>query len=86
MKTTISHWLPIFTFCPVNSLPDLIYVEVTFEYEFVELYAVRKRLKKALQFKKMFMEDIASEVRRMFPTSTKVVVRLPFNKHVVTIG
>ena len=79
---TITHWLPIVTFCPVNNLPDLIYVSITFE-DFQELYEVRRKIKRAAQFKKMFMEDICTMVYDMYPTALEVQVRLVFSKHTV---
>lgn len=80
---TITHWLPIMTFCPVNNLPDFIFIEVEF-HEFAELYAVRKQLKK-FKYKKLFMEDIAKQVYEEFPSCACVTVRLMFNKHIVKI-
>ena len=47
----ISHWLPIITICPVNKLPDFIYVTIEFEDTFEELYQVRKTLFKHLWWK-----------------------------------
>ena len=31
MFIVVRHWLPIITFCPVNHLPDLVYVSVEFK-------------------------------------------------------
>ncbi len=81
MKLIITHWLPILTFCPVNKLPDLIYVELEF-HRFAELYAVRKKVRKLLQGKTIFMEDAAKLVLEAFPVE-RVTVRLMFNKHIV---
>lgn len=83
-STVIRHWLPIITFCPVNGLPDLIYVSVEFS-DFVELYAVRKKIRKFAMWKKMYMEGIAEEVRLMFPEASKITVQLAFGRHVVKI-
>ena len=83
-STVIRHWLPIITFCPVNGLPDVIYISVEFT-EFTELYAVRKKIRKATMWKKMFMEDISEVVRKLFPESVKITVRLAFDRHVVKI-
>jgi hypothetical protein len=80
----IRHWLPIVTFCPVNRLPDLIYISVTFSNEFQELYQVRRRIKKVAQWKLMFMEDIANTVLSEFPTAKAVHLNLLFNRHSVT--
>lgn len=79
----IRHWLPILTFCPENNLPDLIYITVEFN-KFAELYAVRKKVRKLISKKKMYMEDIAKAVSDEFNTATCVTVRLVFNRHVVT--
>lgn len=85
MTTTIRHWLPILTFCPVNDLPDLVYITVEFRDTFVELYEARKKIRKAVNGKKMFMEDIAKLVADKYPQSCRVQVRLAFDRHVVTI-
>lgn len=85
LHLTITHWFPIITFCPVNKLPDFIFVKVTFN-TFKELYAVRKELKKAFNFRCMFMEDVALEVAERFPDSEQVEVHLAFSKHIVKIS
>ena len=82
---TITHWLPILTFCPVNKLPDFIFVEVTFVDTFAELYGVRSKIRKLVSKKLMFMEDIAKMVFDEFPEANTVKVRLMFNKHIVEI-
>lgn len=82
---THRHWLPIITFCPVNNLPDLIYVTVVFQNKFVELYKLRKNIRRAVSMRKMFMEDIADLISDMYPSAIKVEVRLAFNRHVVTV-
>mgnify|MGYP006982982209 CR=1 FL=1 len=81
----IRHWLPIVTFCPVNNLPDLIYVTLEFDdNELHELYDLRKQVRRLTSMKKMFMEDIAQLLfNELAPDS--VTVRLAFNRHVVTI-
>lgn len=82
---TIRHWLPIVTICPVNALPDFIYVSVTFENEFVELYQVRKEIVKLVRGSIAFMEDIAQKVFEHFNQAKSVEVRLMFSRHVVTL-
>lgn len=83
-RVTITHWLPAVTFCPVNNLPDLLYVEVEFDgATFVELYGARKKIKSLIQWKKCFMEEVAGIVHAAFPDALKVTVRLAFNKHIV---
>jgi hypothetical protein len=79
------------TFCPVNSLPDLIYVSVDFddvglERTFVELYAVRKKIRKLVSGKKMFMEDVADLLYKELVGCTSVTVTLMFGRHVVIVG
>lgn len=82
---TIRHWLPILTFCPVNNLPDLLYVSVTFDDGLLhELYDVRKRMKKILSMQNMFMEVCAQKIAEEFPDASEVTVRLAFSRHVVT--
>ena len=84
LKTSlITHWLPIATFCPVNNLPDLIFVEMTVQNEFVELYSARRIIRKILSGKTIFMEEVAELVLNAFPQAKSVKVRLMFNKHVV---
>jgi hypothetical protein len=90
-RTTIRHWLPIVTFCPVNNLPDLIYVSVDFddeglERQFVELYAIRKRIRKLVSWKKMFMEDVADLLFRELVGCSSVTVTLFLNRHIVIKG
>lgn len=82
-SVTLSHWLPLVTFCPVNNMPDLLYVYVTHENVFVELYAARKKLRKAVQWKNCFMEDVAALVCEAFPEASRVEVRLMTGRHVV---
>jgi hypothetical protein len=83
-RVRIRHWLPIVTFCPVNHLPDLVWIEVEFANEFQELYAVRRRVRKIAAWRKMFMEDVAQAVYFAFPTCKSVTVRLALDRHVVT--
>jgi hypothetical protein len=83
--TKVSHWLPIITRCPVNNMPDVIYVYLTFD-QFEELYAVRKELHRLLQGKKMFMEDIAQLMLDRYPTAIEAEVRLLTGRHVVIIS
>lgn len=85
ITVTVRHWLPIVTICPVNNLPDLIYISVTHVNRFAELYKVRRHIKKVASFKRMFMEDIGKQVLEEFPDATEVSVRLAFNRHVVTL-
>ena len=77
------HWLPILTFCPVNGLPDLIYITLEFDdSKLRDLYKVRKQVRKLVSMKKMYMEDVARRVSDEFPEAI-VTVRLAFNRHVV---
>lgn len=87
--TLIRHWFPIVTFCPVNGLPDLIYV--TLEYyddsedaEVHELYEIRRRVRKLISWRKAFMEDIASLLAIEFQDAD-ITVRLAFNRHEVKL-
>lgn len=81
---TIRHWLPIVTFCPVNKLPDLVYISVTFEGDEInELYAVRREVRRLIGGKRLYMEDIAELVLMEFPNASEVRVALAFNRHIV---
>jgi hypothetical protein len=62
-----------------------LYVTVEFEDHFLELYAVRKAIRKLLSGKTMFMEHAAVAVARLYPQSCKVTVRLACSRHVVSI-
>lgn len=83
--TRITHWLPIITFCPVNKLPDLIFVSIEFDH-FMELYSVRRQIKGILQFKCLFMEDCAEVLATAFPTASFIEVSLIFNRHTVKLS
>ena len=83
---SITHWLPIITFCPVNKLPDLIYVTVTFKNTFRELYAVRKQIRAIASRKLRFMEDIAWDIAFEFPEAIEVKVQLVTGRHIVIIS
>lgn len=85
MLVTVRHWLPILTFCPVNNLPDLVYVSVSFNNEFKELYEVRQKVREIIGFRKEFMETLAIDIMEEFPTATKVELRLLFDRHHITI-
>lgn len=81
----ISHWFPIVTFCPVNKLPDFLYITLGFTDEFVELYEVRKHMRGAIQGQLIFMEDVALLLATEFPTATYIKVALMTNRHVVEL-
>lgn len=92
MRICIRHWLPILTWCPVNNLPDLIYVTIHLEVDgpgnMLELYGVRREVRKLVSGQKMFMEDIALLVREYYldkGVRTGVEVRLFLNRHVVYV-
>ena len=88
-RVSITHWFPIVTICPVNNLPDLIYITVDFDNDpvvnpqFNELYSVRKRIRKIASWKRAFMEDIADEMFNEFRGCSCVTVTLLFNRHTV---
>lgn len=94
---SVRHWLPILTICPVNNLPDLIYVTVDFihdaydvdpevEFPLYELYGVRKQIRQLASGKKMFMEDIAALLYKEIKGASSVTVTLLFGRHAVTHG
>lgn len=81
----IRHWFPIFTFCPVNNLPDLIYVTLRFDDGvFRDLYKVRKAVRKSISGRTAYMEDLAHDLSEKYPTAI-VTVRLALDRHVVII-
>lgn len=84
MTTNIRHWMPIITFCPVNNLPDPLYISIEFD-SFVELYGVRKRVRELVSLKNMFMEDVAKLVAAEYPQAVSVTVTLLFSRHVVKL-
>lgn len=77
----VSHWLPIVTRCPVNGLPDVVYVYAHFG-SFAELYAVRKIIRKTCMWRKAFMEDLAQDVLTALPDAAQVEVRLLTGRHI----
>jgi hypothetical protein len=82
----VRHWLPILTWCPVNHLPDLIYVSVIFtDDKDHELYAVRRQIRRIVRGRKRFMEDLAEDVLTAIPDAEAVTVRLAFDRHNVTV-
>jgi hypothetical protein len=82
---TITHWFPVITFCPINGLPDFIFVECVFiNKPFMELYNVRKIIRRTLQGKKLFMEECAELVHQNLKCD-ETTIRLIFNKHTVSI-
>lgn len=85
VTATITHWLPIITFCPVNGLPDVLYIQLLFEDPIPELYGVRRMLRKNFMWRKMYMEDVAKEAMQLYPDAAQAIVRLAFDRHVVNI-
>lgn len=80
------HWLPLITVCPVNNLPDLLYVTVEFnDSGLTDLYRVRARIRKIVQFKRAYMEDLADKLLDEFPGAT-ITVSLAFARHVVIVS
>lgn len=84
-SVVIKHWLPIITFCPVNNLPDPLYVSIQFDDQFVELYAVRARIRELLSLKCMYMEEAAKAIAEEYPNATRITVQLWFNRHTVQL-
>jgi hypothetical protein len=82
-STRITTWLPIVGLCPVNKLPDLFYVAVTFEDEFQELYAVRKRIRRIASWRYGFMEDTVAALAHEFPSAVQIELSLLFGRHVI---
>lgn len=95
---TVRHWLPIVTFCPFNGLPDPLYVSVemldivpgldrSHREKLRDLRDVRRRVRKAIAWKKLSMEDcaraVANELQGMGVRS--VMVKLAFSRHVVLL-
>ena len=84
VHSRIGTWFPIITRCPLSVLPDFVKVELHCT-GFVELYEARKKLRKLLTGKKMFMEDLAKLVLETFPEPVSAcTVRLMWGPHIVT--
>lgn len=87
IHTVIRHWLPFVTICPVNKLPDFLYVTITFDLSdeglaFPELYDVRRRVAKIVKRNRLtFMEDLCMELDIEFPLAKEIKVALWFNRH-----
>jgi hypothetical protein len=78
----ISHWLPIVTICPVNGLPDVVYIYAYFE-GFAELYEVRRTIRRLASMRCAFMEEIAADVLKEMPdTCFCVEVVLLTGRHI----
>ncbi len=84
LSLIVRHWLPIITFCPVNRLPDVIYISVGID-KFAELYGLRRTIRKTASWRLAFMEDIAAEVLKAIPEASWVELRLAFSRHVVRV-
>lgn len=90
LSTSIRHWLPIVTRCPVNGLPDVLWARVDID-GFEELYALRRALFSGFFMRKMFMEDVAQEIWARAAVLCggrvrMVRVDLGFQRHVVTVS
>lgn len=93
IEIRISHWLPIVTFCPVNGGMDWLYITLTYSLKtgqeqvkyFPELYQIRRDLRKVVQGREMFMEDVAELVLDCFAAASAVEVALMFGRHVVKL-
>ena len=89
MTIAVRHWLPIVTYCPVNHLPDLIYVTLHFEVrdgeQPPELYAVRKKVRALLSGRECFMEDLSKLLLKEFPGAYTIELRLALDRHYVRI-
>lgn len=73
VSVSISNWIPLVVICPVSKLPDFFYVKVIFDGTFLdEVYPVRKRLRKVLNFKDIHMSDLAEAVFSEFENATAV--------------
>lgn len=82
-STRITTWLPIVGLCPVNKLPDLFYVAVTFENEFQELYSIRKRIRRVASWRYGFMETVVEDLAKEFPSAVQIELSLLFGRHVI---
>ena len=90
---TITHWFPIITRCPLSIWPDFVFVEVDYiltpmDDFFPEIYHIRKTIRKTIQWKKAYMEDLAlllAETKELGNRATAIRVRFPFNRHIVEI-
>lgn len=57
MRIVISHYLPVVTRCPVNRLPDVLYLEAEFDGQ-AEVYEVRRLLTRGFFLRLMWMEQV----------------------------
>jgi NADPH-dependent 7-cyano-7-deazaguanine reductase QueF len=74
------------TFCPVNRLPDFVYVYVTFPAEeFVELYNVRKQIRAAIKGRCEFMETLAKDLLTHFDAALQVEFVLMTGRHRIVL-
>ena len=87
LAVSISHWLPIVTFCPVNKLPDVIYITVYLD-SFAELYEVRRRIRRFAMWKIVFMEELAEGLFcELYDLDVNSVeVKLFTGRHIVRIS
>ncbi len=93
MYVTVTHWLPIPTRCPKSIWPDFLYVEIDYcllpnDDFFPEIYRIRKTIRKTIQWKKQYMEDLArllANTKNISQNAIAIRIRLPFNRHVVEI-
>lgn len=85
------HWFPILTICPVNGMPDFIYVSIEWEAPtetaFLDLYLVRKLVRRTLSMRRISMEAASRLVLVAFyqqfrSVPSAITVSLMFNRHV----
>lgn len=80
-ETAVSHWLPFIIFHPTKRIPQIIYVEITFEGEFAELSTVIKRLRKLINFRKVYLQDLVDDILSTFSRVKKVSISVPLHRN-----
>lgn len=95
----VRHWWPIVTFCPFNGMPDFLWVSVqmltvspdyysTAREEVIDLRIIRRKVRAAIGWKKISMEDACRKAAQALPGMfvQMVVVRMLASRHVVAFA
>lgn len=80
-ETTVSHWLPFIVFHPTKRIPSLIYIEITFVDEFAELSTVIKRLRKLINFRRAYLQDLVEDILSTFSRVKRITISTPLHRN-----